>query len=179
MSQTKNLFSFVLTPENKIELQKLAKEYHISMGKIINSLIVDFKNKSHKKPIQNDEIFDKNTKKIEIKSYFTADEYQALKALAQKEFLSVKRYIKFLISQKIYDKDIPANSEILELQEIKNQLIRLGVNMNSVAKKLNADGSINRDTVNLLENTLQNIIQDRENFKHKISAFKKINEARF
>ena len=179
MVTDKKLFSFLLTTENKKVLEKMSEERKLSKAEILNAMIANHANNGLKKAINENSINDKNTKIYEIRSHFSKDEYEVLKSLAQKEFLSVKRYVKFLVSQKIYDKDTPSNSEVLELQEIKNQLIRLGVNMNSVAKKINTDSNINRDTISLLEDTLQNIIKDRKNFENKISAFKKINEARF
>lgn len=179
MNSEKKLFSFLVTAENKENLEKLSNQYKLSKAQMLNAIIADFIKNTDKKPKEIDSKIDMNSKRIEVKSYFTNDEYQALKLLAQKEFLSVKRYIKFLISQKIYDKDTPPNSEIFKLQEIVNQLIKLGINMNSVAKKLNSNNNINIDIKDLLESTLKNIVEDRKNFQHKISIFKKINNSRF
>ena len=139
MVTDKKLFSFLLTTENKKVLEKMSEERKLSKAEILNAMIANQANNGLKKTINENNIDDKNTKIYEIRSHFSKDEYEVLKSLAQKEFLSVKRYVKFLVSQKIYDKDTPSNSEVLELQEIKNQLIRLGVNMNSVAKKIKGE----------------------------------------
>lgn len=180
MSQNK-MFSFLLSDENKKYLKELSEKQGISIGKILNSIVSNYSNKPIEKiSISNDDL-DTNSKTIEVRCHLKKEQYLAIKELAKKEFLSVRRYIMFLISQQIYDKNIPANSEIIELQNIKNELTRLGININQISKKINIDKDnfADKETIELLQETLKNIKQDRENYQHKISIFQKINDSRF
>ena len=114
-----------------------------------------------------------------VKVRINENEYLKLKKLALSEFLNVSRYIKFLISQKIYTDTNPANSQINEINQIRKDLLKIGVNINSIAKKINTDNYASNDLLNLLSETLKDIQKQDNTIKLKINSFASINKDRF
>ena len=176
------MFSFFITDENKKFLKELSQETKTNMSKIINSMINEASKKENFKNKNSDynELENTPDSKIKIiKVRINENEYLKLKKLAVSEFLNVSRYIKFLISQKIYTDTNPANSQINEINQIRKDLLKIGVNINSIAKKINTDNYASNDLLNLLSETLKDIQKQDNTIKLKINSFASINKDRF
>ncbi len=154
------MFSFFITDENKKFLKELSQATKTNMSQIINSMInkaskkENFKNKnSDYNELEN--TLDSKIKIIKVR--INENEYLKLKKLAVSEFLNVSRYIKFLISQKIYTTTNLANSQINEINQIRKDLLKIGININFIAKKINTDNYASNDLLNLLSEILKYI----------------------
>lgn len=173
------LFSFFITDENKKILKELSQKTKLSMSQILNSLISKISNTEN---IENKSIISQSgvDNKIKIvKVRMNQSEYLALKKIASNEFLNVNRYIKFLISQKIYNDNNPTNSQINEIDSLRKDLLKIGVNINNIAKKINRDDYVSKDLLNLLTQSLQDIQKENNTIKLKINSFTSINKDRF
>lgn len=173
------LFSFFITDENKKILKELSQKTKLNMSQIINSLISKISNTEN---IENKNIISQSgvDNKIKIvKVRMNQSEYLALKKIASNEFLNVNRYIKFLISQKIYNDNNPTNSQINEIDSLRKDLLKIGVNINNIAKKINGDDYVSKDLLNLLTQSLQDIQKENNTIKLKINSFTSINKDRF
>ncbi len=173
------LFSFFITDENKKILKELSQKTKLNMSQILNSLISKISNTEN---IENKNIISQSgvDNKIKIvKVRMNQSEYLALKKIASNEFLNVNRYIKFLISQKIYNDNNPTNSQINELDSLRKDLLKIGVNINNIAKKINRDDYVSKDLLNLLTQSLQDIQKENNTIKLKINSFTSINKDRF
>lgn len=176
------MFSFFITDENKKFLKELSQKTKTNMSQIINSMINEASKKENFKNKNSDynELENTSDGKIKIvKVRINENEYLKLKKLAISEFLNVSRYIKFLISQKIYTDTNPANSQINEINQIRKDLLKIGVNINSIAKKINTDNYASNDLLNLLSETLKDIQKQDNTIKLKINIFASINKDRF
>ena len=176
------MFSFFITDENKKFLKELSQETKTNISQIINSMINESSKKENFKNKNSDynELENTPDSKIKIvKVRINENEYLKLKKLAVSEFLNVSRYIKFLISQKIYTDTNPANSQINEINQIRKDLLKIGVNINSIAKKINTDNYASNDLLNLLSETLKDIQKQDNTIKLKINSFASINKDRF
>ena len=176
------MFSFFITDENKKFLKELSQETKTNMSQIINSMINEASKKENFQNKNNDNNHIENTPESKIKIVkvrINENEYLKLKKLAVSEFLNVSRYIKFLISQKIYTDTNPANSQINEINQIRKDLLKIGVNINSIAKKINTDNYASNDLLNLLSETLKDIQKQDNTIKLKINSFASINKDRF
>lgn len=173
------LFSFFITDENKKILKELSQKTKLNMSQILNSLISKISNTEN---IENKSIISQSgvDNKIKIvKVRMNQSEYLALKKIASNEFLNVNRYIKFLISQKIYNDNNPTNSQINEIDSLRKDLLKIGVNINNIAKKINRDDYVSKDLLNLLTQSLQDIQKENNTIKLKINSFTSINKDRF
>lgn len=173
------LFSFFITDENKKILKELSQKTKLNMSQIINSLISKISNTEN---IENQNIISQSgvDNKIKIvKVRMNQSEYLALKKIASNEFLNVNRYIKFLISQKIYNDNNPTNSQINEIDSLRKDLLKIGVNINNIAKKINRDDYVSKDLLILLTQSLQDIQKENNTIKLKINSFISINKDRF
>lgn len=173
------LFSFFITDENKKILKELSQKTKLNMSQILNSLISKISNTEN---IENKNIISQSgvDNKIKIvKVRMNQSEYLALKKIASNEFLNVNRYIKFLISQKIYNDNNPTNSQINEIDSLRKDLLKIGVNINNIAKKINRDDYVSKDLLNLLTQSLQDIQKENNTIKLKINSFTSINKDRF
>lgn len=173
------LFSFLITDENKKILKELSQKTKLNMSQILNSLISKISNTEN---IENKNIISQSgiDNKIKIvKVRMNQSEYLALKKIASNEFLNVNRYIKFLISQKIYNDNNPTNSQINEIDSLRKDLLKIGVNINNIAKKINGDDYVSKDLLNLLTQSLQDIQKENNTIKLKINSFTSINKDRF
>ena len=176
------MFSFFITDENKKFLKELSQKTKTNMSQIINSMINEASKKENFKNKNSDynELENTSDGKIKIvKVRINENEYLKLKKLAISEFLNVSRYIKFLISQKIYTDTNPANSQINEINQIRKDLLKIGVNINSIAKKINTDNYASNDLLKLLSDTLKDIQKQDNTIKLKINSFASINKDRF
>lgn len=154
------MFSFFITDENKKFLKELSQATKTNMSQIINSMINEASKKENFKNKNSDYNELENTldSKIKIiKVRINENEYLKLKKLAVSEFLNVSRYIKFLISQKIYTTTNLANSQINEINQIRKDLLKIGININFIAKKINTDNYASNDLLNLLSEILKYI----------------------
>ena len=176
------MFSFFITDENKKFLKELSQKTKTNMSQIINSMINEASKKENFKNKNSDynELENTSDGKIKIvKVRINENEYLKLKKLAISEFLNVSIYIKFLISQKIYTDTNPANSQINEINQIRKDLLKIGVNINSIAKKINTDNYASNDLLNLLSETLKDKQKQDNTIKLKINSFASINKDRF
>lgn len=176
------MFSFSITDENKNKLSELAKKSKLSMSQIINSLISKISNTENIENENNKKIVSQSgvDNKIKIvKVRINESEYLALKKIASNEFLNVNRYIKFLISQKIYNDNNPTNSQINEIDSLRKDLLKIGVNINNIAKKINGNDYVSKDLLNLLTQSLKDIQKENNTIKLKINSFTSINKDRF
>lgn len=176
MPKKNKLFSFMISSENKKNLVEFSKLYKLSMGQILNSIIANASSKNSSKLVDN---FDENQKRIKVITHLNSYEYNALKKLAETEFLSVPKYLKFLISTKLYEQKIPSNLELILLSEIRAQLIRIIVNLKIISHKFKVKNNHDKELKILLENVIKNISQDISDLTKSISNFSKINYHRF
>jgi len=178
---------FSITTKNSVKLKEFAKSKNITMSKVINLLIDSYCSFDKKL----DDEFMKSIEKINISSCENSNEkfktlqiklsqkeYEALKKFAENECLSsVARYVKYLISLKIYKDNSPANSELNELNKAKNELVAVGRNLNQLVKNLyqtNQELNIER-----LNNLLSQIESKQNALSFKISHFVNINKKKF
>ena len=176
------MFSFFITDENKKFLKELSQKTKTNMSQIINSMINEASKKENfqNKNIDENVVENISESKIKIiKVRINEKEYLELKKLALNEFLNVGRYIKFLISQKIYNDNNPTNSQINELDQMRKDLLKIGVNINSIAKKINSDNYVSNDLMNLLSQSLKDIQKENNTIQLKINSFSSINKDRF
>ena len=167
------MFSFFITDENKKFLKELSQETKTNMSQIINSMINEASKKENFKNKNSDynELENTSDGKIKIvKVRINENEYLKLKKLAVSEFLN---------AQKIYTDTNPANSQINEINQIRKDLLKIGVNINSIAKKINTDNYASNDLLNLLSETLKDIQKQDNTIKLKINSFASINKDRF
>lgn len=179
---------FSITNKNSVKLKEFAKSKNMTMSKIINILIDSYCNNDEKLDQKLENYINKisisdnsnssetNPKNIQIK--VSQNEYNVLKELAEKECLnSVARFVKYLISLKIYKENTPSNSEIIELNKAKNELKALGRNLNQLVKNINRN---NQDiNVEKLNSLLNQIDQKQDNLNYKINRFVNINRKKY
>lgn len=181
---------FVLSEENAKRLKEISTKENKSMSKIINLLIENYSKsdeveKSISKGIDKlnfaEDEKGENYKTIKVK--IAQKEYDILKRFALKESLNnVARYVKYLISLKIYADNSLPNSEVKELDKARNELNLVGKNLNQVLKILHSRSSTNEEQNTSFKN-LNELLEDinsKQNILYsKINAFMQTNKKRF
>ncbi|MCR2120790.1 hypothetical protein, partial [Campylobacter upsaliensis] len=106
-----------------------------------------------------------------------------LKKFALKENLNnVARYIKYLISLKIYADNSLSNLELKELDKARNEFNMLGKNLNQILKILHSRTSTNEkqnSSIKNLNELLEDINSKQNILYSKINSFIQTNKKRF
>lgn len=176
--QKNKLFSFYITDENKKILIEFSKKNKINMAQALNFLIANIINDSVK--IHNFcDNSDEKTKNITIKIFVNNEEYETLKKAANKEFLSIRKYIKFILSKYIYDGKSLSMLDLKLYKDIKNELQYLGKNINTLAKNSHIKEKLDRSFELQLKFALDYFANKKDFLEEKILLFTEINENRF
>ncbi|EAL52599.1 Ribbon-helix-helix protein, copG family domain protein [Campylobacter upsaliensis RM3195] len=181
---------FILSDENAKRLKEISTKENKSMSKIVNLLIENyFKDTEVEKSISqsieklnfSEDEKSKNHKIIKIK--IAEKEYDILKKFALKENLNnVARYIKYLISLKIYADNSLSNLELKELDKARNEFNMLGKNLNQILKILHSRTSTNEkqnSSIKNLNELLEDINSKQNILYSKINSFIQTNKKRF
>lgn len=181
---------FILSDENAKILKEISIKENKSMSKIINLLIENYcKNNEVKESVSenikklnfSEDEKSKNHKTIKIK--IAEKEYDILKKFALKESLnSVNRYIKYIISLKIYSDNTFSNSELKEIDRVRSEFNMLGNNLNQILKILHSRTSLNKEqhlSIQNLNELLEDINSKQNILYSKINSFMQINKRRF
>ncbi|ARE81465.1 hypothetical protein [Campylobacter helveticus] len=181
---------FILSDENAKRLKEISTKENKSMSKIVNLLIENyFKDAEVEKSISqsieklnfSEDEKSKNHKIIKIK--IAEKEYDILKKFALKESLNnVTRYIKYLISLKIYADNSLSNLELKELDKARSEFNMLGKNLNQILKILHSRTSTNEkqnSSIKNLNELLEDINSKQNILYSKINSFIQTNKKRF
>lgn len=104
-----------------------------------------------------------STHKGRVQISLIKSDYDSLEKLAKKNISSIQHYIICMIRNHLYNKHELLGNEIEVLRKSNYELYRIGVNINQIAKAINAGNKINFDI-----NTLSDQIKNHTNKVEKI-----------
>lgn len=94
---------------------------------------------------------------------FTRNEKQALKYIAKKENENPSEFLRNIALKKIGISVRKKPNK--EVQELRNELRRIGVNLNQIAKQLNTNNQLKSTQISMFEITLKELFKTLINIK--------------
>ena len=170
-----------LDKDLKDKLQEYSKKNNVSMSKYIEKLLYKseiFSNEIEKEIPKINEVLDNEKEKV-VHVRFKESEINILKQYAKRQNIeSISKYIRFVLSEKIYENNSLPNSDLLEIDKVRKELNAIGKNLNFAVKQLLIDSS-ETSIIKFIKEVASEINQKQNNIANKLNTFMKINKKRF
>lgn len=146
-------------------IENIRKDTKLSYNKIINTIIQTNSKDSNQNEFVKNKITDNKTATREIRIKLTNDEYNLLaKSAKNHSFTSITKEAKFRLLNTISTSKYYSNFEMENFIKTRNELNRIGVNLNQLVKFLKQNNTNKVDnlekSIEILNNKIDNLAQE-------------------